>query len=259
MDDKEIDAILHEEEDFFPIDLATEQVENICGNPEDVSPPPELFDDVPQLQGDDYPQEFLRMVDMIHHYYRLMPQVDYQSTMAELSTLTVENIPTPTLQLINQQLQRVQAVKERVSEIMREILPAHAMKKRYLDLLQDSWGKFASGKSADIRKADAIFRFYQFDADLTATDGLMKAATHVAKNLDSLQEILSRRITIVSLELKMHELGRTSMPGYEFTGPSLGVEVPDIEGNIQGNSIGTLVVNTKETTDEVLEADELQF
>jgi hypothetical protein len=73
---------------------------------------------------------------------------------------------------------------------------------------------------------------------------------HIAKNMDSTQEILSRRITIVNLELKMNDLGRHSLPDVDFTGPSL----------VTNSEIGSPVdVDSEDVTDGTPEAEELEF
>lgn len=250
MNDKEINDILNEDDDFFSSGFMADQVENICGNVNDVKPPAYVFNSLPKLQGSGYPNEFLEMVETVYAYYRMMPAVDYVSTMNELIGLTIKSIPTPTLQSINQELQKVQAVKERISEIMRSIIPMHTIKKRQVEILKESWLRHAVGKSVEQRKADAVFRMFQFESDYMSTDALLKTAMHITKNLDSIQEILSRRITIVGLELKMHDLGRHGLPDYNFGGQSLELESQKLTGD---------PVLNEDDEDGPLEADELQF
>jgi len=248
MDDKEIEDILSEDEDFSPMDLQMEQAEEICGDITSVRPPPQVFLELPQPLGSEYPLEFTHMVNKVHAIYRTFPQFDHTTIYEELASLSVKTIPTPTLQLISQELHKIQAVKERLAEIMVVIGRVHTFKKRQVDILKESWINFSKAGSADKRKADAIYRMSEFESDFVSLDSLWKTANHILHNLDSSQEILSRRITIIGHELRMYDLGRTSVPDFNFRGESLGDE--DI-----GNPIGVDEYDEESPT----EAEELEF
>lgn len=215
------------EDEFFLEDIKepvsnkikNKQAEEICGN-QVVNDTALIFESGPNLSGAGFPEEFKEMVVRTVENYKTLPKINYEEVYDELQSLVIKSRPTPTLQLISEELQKVQALKERVGEIMKTIIPSHTMKKRHVDILKESWVLFSNERSADKRKADSIYRISEFESDFLAIDCLMKTAMHIAKNLDSIQEILSRRITIVSLELKISELGRSSVTDYEFNGPS---------------------------------------
>jgi hypothetical protein len=215
------------EEEFFLEDIKEpvsskikrRQAENICGDKVE-NDTALVFDSGPNLSGNGFPDEFNELVLRTVENYKTLPEIDYEKIYGELQSLTIKSRPTPTLQLISEELQKVQALKERVGEIMKTIIPSHTMKKRHVDILKDSWVLFSNERSADKRKADSIYRISEFESDFLAIDCLMKTASHIVKNLDSIQEILSRRITIVSLELKISELGRNTVTDYDFSGPS---------------------------------------
>jgi hypothetical protein len=115
---------------------------------------------------------------------------------------------------------------------------------------------FSKAGSADKRKADSIFRISEFDDDYTAIDALLRTAMHIAKNLDSVQDLLSRRITIVNLQLKMHDLGRHSVPDHDFGGASLEGDAFDAVSE----TIGTPVENDKKDEESnKVETEELSF
>jgi hypothetical protein len=250
MDDKEIEDILSDDDDFTPMDLQMDQAEEICGNLTEVKPPAQILNELPKLLGSDFPLEFTNMVNQVLANYRRLPPIDYERIYDELVSLTIKSERTPTVQHINMELQKVQAVKERISEIIRNILPSHTFKRRQVEILKESWIRFSQEKSADKRKADSIYRMSEFESDYLAVDALYKTAMHIAKNLDSTQEILSRRITIVNLELKMNDLGRHSLPDVDFTGPSL----------VTNSEIGSPVdVDSEDVTDGTPEAEELEF
>jgi len=236
MKDNEIDTLLDDDTDYTPFDLEVEQVENICGDLANVVPPPMVISGLPQLIGKDYPKEFLSVVDRVHSIYRMFPDLDHESIYQELVTLSVEAKPTPTPQLIDAQLHKVQAVKERLSEIMVKVGRVHSFKKRQVEILKESWIHFSTEKSADKRKADAVYRISEFESDFLLIDSIHRTSTSILNNLCSVQEILSRRITIQSLEIKMHEAGRHSFPDYEFNNRSLNdTEVAEIGTPVESN------------------------
>ncbi len=169
-----------------------------------------------EVNGAPYPPDFMTMFNRIVNQYKKLPKVDYEKIYKEIAELTIRSCPTPTLQVLNQELQRVQAAKERVTEIMTDLLESFLLKKRAVDILKDSWIIFSFESSADKRKGDAAFRLSDFDMDFTQVEAVLKAATHIAKNLDSLQENLSRRITIFQLQLKLHDIGRGALPEINF-------------------------------------------
>jgi len=253
MNDKEIDNILDDDDDLAPFDIEVEQIENIGGNAEVKSKAFE-FQDLPEVLGEDIPIGFARIVERVHAHYKTLPVINHLEVHEELAKLSVEKVPTPTLQLISQELQKVQSVKERVSEIIRDIIPVHTMKKRHFEILRDAWIKFSHESAADKRKSDSVFRISEFESDFAAIDALYKTAMHVARNLESAQEILSRRITIISLELKMHDLGRHGLPDHGFTHPSLADSDSDSD-----SEIGRPVETHGNLDNGVLEAETLEF
>lgn len=171
---------------------------------------------LPKLVGSKYPKEYIDIVDRILLKYKNLPNISYRELYRELADLTIKSSATPTLQVINQELQRAQAAKERATEIMKDITTCFIFKERAVDILQDAWGNFSEEKSADKRKGDAVFRLNEFLIDLAETEAALKASIHIAKNLDSLQENLSRRITIFQLQLKLHDMGRGGLPEFNF-------------------------------------------
>jgi len=177
-------------------------------------------EDIPSLRGDGYPSDYIGMVERIKWQYEMLPRLDYDSIYKEMAELSVKACPTPTLQVLNDEIQKVQGAKDRIAEIFMDIVKCFNFKKRAVDILQDAWGKFTQEKNADARKGDAAFRLSNFMMDFASTEGLLKAANHVLKNLDSLHDSLSRRITIYQLTMKLHDVGRSALPDYDFDKPS---------------------------------------
>jgi hypothetical protein len=189
--------------------------EVIVANPKAISQDQKI-EDIPSLRGEGYPSDYTAMVDRIQWQYKMLPLLNFDAIYSEIADLSVKACPTPTLQVLNDEIQKVQGAKDRLSEIFIDILKSYNFKKRAVDILQDAWGKFTAEKNADGRKGDAAFRLSNFMLDFASTEGLLKACMHVLKNLDSLHDSLSRRITIYQLTMKLHDVGRTALPDYDF-------------------------------------------
>ena len=215
----ELDVLLSfdgDENELFDSTPPTEETEKEPEKPVPQSPVTMATDDLPELVGENFPKSYLRMVERIKIQYRLLPSLNYDAIYEEFKVLSVPSVSTPTLQVINDQLHRVQAAKDRLAEIYIDVLKCYTLKKRSVDILQDAWMRFTEEKSADRRKADAIFRINEFLLDFASTESVLKASMHILKNLDSLHENLSRRITIWQLQLKLGDVGRNALPEIDY-------------------------------------------
>lgn len=171
---------------------------------------------IPQMRGMDCPDQFKRLVERVQIQYAMLPNIEYDEICRELADLSIKATPTPTLQVLNDEIEKVQSAKDRLAEIFIDVYQAYNFKKRTVDVLKDSWGKFTQEKNAESRKGDSAFRLSNFIMDLASLEALVKACTHVLKNLDSLHDSLSRRITVYQLTMKLRDLGRTALPDYDF-------------------------------------------
>ena len=52
--------------------------------------------DLPDLRGDNYPQEYISMVNRVKLEYSMLPKFDYNKVYDELSDLSIKSSPTPT-------------------------------------------------------------------------------------------------------------------------------------------------------------------
>ena len=190
----------------------------------------ESDNDLPQLCGNGYPPEFVQIVDRVYITYKILPKLEYAKIYRELADLSITSAPTPTLQVLNDEIQRVQGAKDRLSEIMIKVLECHNIKRRLVDTLITAWGKFSSEKNAESRKGDGVFRLSHFSIDLAKVESLLKVCSHILKNLDSLHDSLSRRITINQLLLKMNDMGRGSLPDYNFKREDMELNESDLFG-----------------------------
>jgi len=194
----------------------TSTIEVKSDMPSKTPPLDEDIDEIPQLRGEDFADAYVAMVKRIQNQYCLLPKLNHDEIYAELRDLSVKCCPTPTLQSLNEEIQKVQAAKDRLAEIYADVVRNYSLKKRAVDVMRDSWGKFTDEKNADKRKGDSIFRLSNFEIDFARTEALLKVASHIVKNLDSLHDGLSRRITIYQLLLKLHDVGRGGLPDFDF-------------------------------------------
>lgn len=175
-----------------------------------------LVDETPSLTGEGFPPEYMRVVSRIQVQYACLPKLNYDAIYREISELSIKSSSTPTLQVLNDELHKVQAAKDRLSEILIDVIKCYNFKNRAVDILKDSWGKFTAEKNTEGRKGDATFRLSDFLMDFALIEALMKSCNHVFKNLDSLHDNLSRRITIYQLILKLRDMGRGALPDFDF-------------------------------------------
>jgi hypothetical protein len=175
---------------------------------------------IPVLIGGNVHPDYKQVVDRIVFSYKKLPEIDYDKTYEELSQLNVKSQPTPTLQAINQQLQRVQGYKDRLSEIYKDVTRSYLFKKRAVNILSDALGRFSDAKSADKRKSDCVFMLSDFHRDLAEIEALSGTCDHILKNLDSFNNNLSRQITLIQSQLKIMDIGKGTLPDMDFSASS---------------------------------------
>jgi hypothetical protein len=181
----------------------------------------DLSSHLPKLVGDNVPKDYQCVIDRFISMYMTLPIINYDAIHKELSELNVDSSPTPTLQLINLKLQRVQASKDRLAEIYQQVIRCYTFKKRAVNVLSEAWNKFAEGSSADKRKSDSSFRLSEFHADLAQVEALYSVCEHILRNLDSQSNSISRQITIIQSQLKMFDMGRGALPDFDFNKSAL--------------------------------------
>jgi len=107
-----------------------------------------------------------------------------------------------------------------------------------VDILKESWGKYTDEKNAEKRKGDGAFRLSDFEVDFAQVESLFRAITHIVRNLDSLHDSLSRRITIYQSLLKLHDVGRGALPDFDFDKNFSG-SLDDSLGNFTASSVNS--------------------
>lgn len=220
---------------------------------------------MPKLIGDDYPDAYVDVVNRFLEIYQTLPKINYDEIHKEVANLNVDSKPTPTLQLINLKLQKIQGSKDRLSEIYQEIVRCYTFKKRAVNILSDAWSKFADGSSQDKRKSDSSFRLSEFHADLAQIEALYNVCDHILRNLDSQSHAISRQITIIQSQLKLFDMGRGALPDFDFNQYSLNDGFDSLGDSSVGND-GLIEIDSskdevKNTVDPQisLPPDELSF
>jgi hypothetical protein len=171
---------------------------------------------VPTIVGDDVPTEYNEIVKRLQFEYYCLPKLDYDSIYSELSDLAVKSSPSPTLQMINDEIQKIQSSKDRLDEIIKEVDRNYYFKKAAVDLLDKAYCKYSNEKSADKRKGDVAVKISNFVIDLAKTDACFRVCFQILNNLNSSHESLSRRITVNQQLLKMNDYGRGQLPDYDM-------------------------------------------
>jgi len=221
------------------VDLEAKPIasEPISSSPSDTtSDTPIIPEGVPLIVGDDIPAEYNEIVKRLQFEYYCLPKLDYDSIYAELSDLAVKSSPSPTLQMINDEIQKIQSSKDRLDEIIKEVDRNYYFKKSAVDLLEKAYCKYSNEKSADKRKGDVAVKISNFVIDMAKTDACFRVCFQILNNLNSSHESLSRRITVNQQLLKMNDYGRGGqLPDYDASSRR-GTQLPDIDISTGSNN-----------------------
>ena len=91
-------------------------------------------EEIPSLRGEGYPSDYKGMADRVIWQYKMLPRLDYDAIYQELAELSIKCQPTPTLQVLNDEIQKVQGAKDRVAEIFIDVIKCYNFKKRAVDI-----------------------------------------------------------------------------------------------------------------------------
>jgi hypothetical protein len=180
-------------------------------------------DDLPNLIGEDVPEEYKEIYLSFRQQYAMLPVLNYKEIYSELGDLSIESTPSPTMQVINDEIQKIQGCKDRLSQIYNDVCQNFYFKKRAVDVLEKSWAKYTHEKNSEKRKGDAAAKVSLFYEDFARTEACFHVCQHILKNLDSNHESLSRRIMVNGQLLKMNDYGRGGgIPERDYNSPSSG-------------------------------------
>lgn len=155
------------------------------------------------IESIDAPEDFKKILDKANVMIGRLKRMDRKEIYDEIRLLNVSISENPSLQQINVEISKVQAAKDRLSEILINAHSNFIILKRICELLTDGWTVFSDKNSAEKRKGEAGLKMYQFAELSSESEAIYKAAAHILKNLDSKQETLSRQVTVFALLLKL--------------------------------------------------------
>lgn len=166
-------------------------------------------------KDDNLSQKQLSFYNKLSSYYARMRTVliflDYDALYEEMGTYSINldrRLHTP--QELNEQIQRAQEFKNRVSEIFRMALRDYIPRNRMYELFEKMSICNVEGKSSDIRKGEAAELMSVLHGELIQAETFYKSVNEVYTNLNSAYESISRQITIFQEQNK--EIQRGSMP-----------------------------------------------
>lgn len=206
----------------------------------------ERTNEKPSLIGTACDPRLSELVERVWSQYLRLPNLAYEAVYTELSELTVKACPTPTLQVISEEMQKSQQAKDRVTELDIQVTQCLMLKDRAVSILREAAMKFSEEKSADKRKGDALYLLANFELDLAKTEALSSACKQVMRNLHSLQETLSRRITNVQLQVKLMDVGRNVLPDFDFSKKSMDIRIDGQDDNFLNDPDGNGPIPAKE-------------
>lgn len=163
---------------------------------------------LPNVEQISNASDYNKLVDRATAILSGLKQLDYASLKEELRQLNFTMSENPSLQQLNMEIQKIQASKDRITEIMMDATNDYIMKQRVCDVLVEGWQKFSSEGSADKRKADSAVTFSQYIFMAAEAESFYKVVINVMKNLDYKHESASRRVTCFHLSLKLRDIAR---------------------------------------------------
>jgi len=197
--------------------------------------------DLPYLMKiEGIPEDFKNMADRLVAQYEHLPVLDYDEIYRELGQLSVHSSPTPTLDVINAELEKVQSARDRLSEIYVNIVINLEVKKRVVDSLQTAWGNFSQGKSAEKRKGEASFLISLFEADLSQVSAVFKAVDVIYGNLEAIYNTLRTKVSVIQSQIRTFDVGRGNMPDINFDKLKGDMDIAAITSKFDTSADGTL-------------------
>lgn len=154
--------------------------------------------------------EFQQLVDSIHSVMKTLPNLDYDALHTELRESEYLQIPIsadPSLDELSSAAVKVQAAKDRVSQIMLDAERNSKIMKHYSKALYTAWIRLSGDGSQDRRESDATTRTWDFSGEAAEADALYGACRSVLDNLKDKWDTISRNVSIIELRLKLGEWG----------------------------------------------------
>ena len=184
---------------------------------------------IPEVVPADTPADFDAVVKTAQAAIIELKELDYEALYDEMAHLSIPAVESSSVHVLADMIGKVQALKDRMSEILIDVDREFRVKKRCADLLSEGWQKFSPEQATDKRKADAMLRMSAFAAAASEAECLYKTAMRIMTNLDDKQSSLSRQVTVYQILQKMGDAFRGT-PQADYT-PAWG---KDNDSNLRG-------------------------
>jgi hypothetical protein len=164
--------------------------------------------EIPQINPAETPEDFNDAVIKVQQMISELRPLDYEALNKEMVELNIPTTDSPSLQKLQEDIQRIQSAKDRMADIIIDVEEEYRIKDCCSSLLKESWLKYSPESAVDKRKSDAALRMSQFILSSAQAEVLYKTASRVMKNLDDKQGSISRQVTIYQQLIKMRDINR---------------------------------------------------
>ena len=157
--------------------------------------------------------EFYRQKLRAFNFLKMnVPAINYNKLRDQIKDLhvSVHMSGIVSLDLFNEKIQQVQAVRNRLTEIRSLCIQNYVPKKRIIKLLEDCLMKESSERSNDKRAGEIQIHMADMEYDMSLSEAFMKDVEQIMENVTSAHEALSRQITV--LQERNREIQRGQEP-----------------------------------------------
>ena len=134
-----------------------------------------------------------------------LPKLDVDKLRDEMFDMHVDVYENPTTFQITESMAKVQAYKDRLSEIVNLVEHEYITRKRVNEILFDANQAVSKQSSADKRKGEATLRFPILLLKFSAIDSFRSEVTNKVNNIRSIGETISRQVSIMQMQITLGE------------------------------------------------------
>jgi len=135
-----------------------------------------------------------------------LPKLNYRKLKEEISQMSVPMSKNPTTFELNEGLERTQAYKSRLAEILNYATEDYVIKKRCIELLRGNVMLNSKGSSADKRENEANAKYFTHLIQLDASKLFMETVELAMSQMKSMGDAISRQVSVMSIQLSIGEL-----------------------------------------------------
>ena len=134
-----------------------------------------------------------------------LPKLDIDKFRDEMFDMHVDVYENPTTFQITESMAKVQAYKDRLSEIVNLVEHEYITRKRVNEILFDANQAVSKQSSADKRKGEATLRFPILLLKFSAIESFRSEVTNKVNNMRSIGETISRQASIMQMQITLGE------------------------------------------------------